>query len=54
MSDSITRAEVQQIRQRALFNGFVTRADVKRLADSWLDQDVALRVAAAPEPGSTR
>ena len=51
MSDSITRAEVQQIRQKAIFNGFVTRSDIKRLTESWLDQDTALRAAALAERG---
>lgn len=54
MSDSITRAEVQQIRQKALFNGFVTRSDITRLTESWLDQDTALRAAVLAERSESR
>lgn len=37
MSGPITAAEVQAIRQKAIFQGTVTRDQVKRLAQSWLD-----------------
>lgn len=54
MNNSITRAEVRQIRQKTIFNGFVTRSDIKRLTESWLDQDTALRVAVLAERGDDR
>lgn len=38
----ISHAEVQQIRQKAIFQGEVTRDQVKRLAQSWLQQDRAI------------
>lgn len=54
MNASITRAEVQQIREKALFSGPITRGDLDRLTRSWLDQDTALRAAALAEGGEQR
>ena len=42
MNATITHAEVQQIRQAAIFEGRVTRDQARRLAQSWRDQHHAL------------
>ena len=34
----ITVAEVQQIRQNAIYHGPITQDQIKRLAQTWLDQ----------------
>lgn len=38
----MTHAEAQQIRQLATFNGHVTRDQVRRLAQAWIDQHTAI------------